>query len=46
MEKSVFATRLDHCYNELKWLYCELYHNDMEAFDYFVQMLEEQWMKR
>ena len=36
MEKSVFTTRLDHCYNELKWLYCELYHNDMEAFDYFV----------
>ena len=24
MEKSVFATHLDHCYNELKWLYCEL----------------------
>ena len=46
MEKSVFATRLDHCYNELKWLYCELYHNDMEAFDYFVQMLEAQWNAR
>ena len=46
MEKSVFTTRLDHCYNELKWLYCELYHNDMEAFDYFVQMLEAQWNAR
>lgn len=46
MEKSVFATRLDHCYNELKWLYCELYHNDREAFDYFVQMLEAQWNAR
>ena len=46
MEKSVFATRLDHCYNELKWLYCKLYHNDMEAFDYFVQMLEAQWNAR
>ena len=31
MEKSVFATRLDNCYNELKWLYCELYQNDREA---------------
>ena len=46
MEKSVFATRLDHCYNELKWLYCELYHNDRGAFDYFVQMLEAQWNAR
>ena len=46
MEKSVFATRLDNCYNELKWLYCELYHNDREAFDYFVQMLEAQWNAR
>ena len=42
VEKSVFAARLDHCYNELKWLYCELYHNDRGAFDYFVQMLEAQ----
>lgn len=32
MEKSVFAARLDHCYQELKWLYCELYQNDREAF--------------
>ena len=46
MEKSVFATRLDNCYNELKWLYCELYHNDRGAFDYFVQMLEAQWNAR
>ncbi len=46
MEKSVFATRLDHCYHELKWLYCELYHNDRGAFDYFVQMLEAQWNAR
>lgn len=46
MEKSVFATRLVNCYDELKWLYCELYHNDIEAFDYFVQMLEAQWNAR
>ena len=46
MEKSVFATRLNPCYEELKWLYCELYHNDREAFDYFVQMLETQWNAR
>ena len=46
MENSVFTARLDNCYDELKWLYCELYHNDMEAFDYFVQMLETQWKAR
>lgn len=46
MEKSVFAARLDHCYQELKWLYCELYQNDREAFDYFVQMLKAQWNAR
>ena len=37
MEKSVFAARLDPCYEELKWLYCELYHNDREAFDYTIE---------
>ena len=46
MEKSVFATRLNPCYEELKWLYCELYHNDRGAFDYFVQMLKAQWNAR
>ena len=25
--------------DELKWLYCELYHNDMKAYRYFVDML-------
>ena len=27
MEKSVFATRLDHCYKELKWLYKPIQYN-------------------
>ena len=25
--------------DELKWLYCELYHNDLKAYRYFVDML-------
>ena len=25
--------------DELKWLYCELYHNDMRAYSYFTDML-------
>lgn len=33
--------RLELYYDELKWLYCELYHNDMQAFHYFVEMLEK-----
>ena len=34
-----FKKRLDKYYDELKWLYCEIYHNDIQAFDYFVSML-------
>ena len=34
-----FDARLSACYDELKWLYCELYHNDEEAFSYFIHML-------
>ena len=32
--------------NELKWLYCELYHNDMGAYDYFTEMLYRMWLER
>lgn len=46
MNNTEFKTRLESCYDELKWLYCELYHNDMEAFNYFVSMLEHQWNAR
>ena len=38
--------RLAECYDELKWLYCELYHNDMDAFRYFVEMLRRSWADR
>ena len=34
-----FNERLSKYYDELKWLYCELYNNDMQAFEYFVNML-------
>ena len=36
-----FKERLAQYYDELKWLYCELYHNDMQAFAYFCSMLEK-----
>ena len=43
---SVFDARLAACYDELKWLYCELYHNDMRAFEYFVDMLRNRYLER
>ena len=38
--------RLQECYDELKWLYCELYHNDTAAFEYFLEMLRRNFQER
>ncbi len=35
----VFRKRFDPYYDEMKWLYGELYHGDEQAFDYFCSML-------
>ena len=43
---NVFKSRIDVYYDELKWLYAELYDNDMQAFDYFVDMLYFFYKKR
>ena len=40
-----FDRRLTTHYDELKWLYCELYH-DEGAFNYFVKMLRRCWEER
>ena len=32
--------------DELKWLYCELYHNDMQAYRYFADMLYRAYEER
>ena len=45
-DTAVFEERLGRYYDELKWLYCELYHNDTAAFDYFVDMLRRSWLER
>ena len=45
-KKGAFEQRLAVCYDELKWLYCELYHNDMQALDYFVGMLRRCYDQR
>ena len=41
-----FASRFARHEDELKWLYCELYHNDMQAYDYFCHMLYRAWQER
>ena len=45
-ERTAFDRRLERHYGELRWLYCELYHNDTAAFDYFVEMLRRCWEER
>lgn len=43
--RSRFDVRLEKYYDELKWLYMELY-NDEEAFKYFVKMLRRNYRER
>ena len=46
MDYTEFVARLNAHYDELKWLYCELYNNDMMAFHYFVDMLRRSYADR
>lgn len=41
-----FRERLDRCYDEMKWLYGELYNGDEQAFDYFLTMLYRNYEER
>ena len=41
-----FSERLARHYDELKWLYAELYHNDQQAFEYFCGMLHDYYVQR
>lgn len=45
-DDAVFERRLARHQDELKWLYCELYHGDLAAYDYFVTMLRRSWADR
>ena len=44
--EDVFEKRLESHYEELKWLYAELYNNNMQAFDAFLSMLREYYGQR
>jgi amylosucrase len=37
--KKTAKARLKECYDELKWLYMELYSGDEQAFSYFLEVL-------
>lgn len=45
-QTTLFDQRLARYYDELKWLYCELYNGDTAAFDYFLNMLRRCWDER
>ena len=44
-KKNNFDIRLEKYYDELKWLYMELY-NDEKAFEYFLNMLRKSFKER
>jgi len=41
-----FSQRFVKYEDELKWLYAELYHNDQQAYEYFVSMIYRLWKER
>ena len=45
-DQDVFERRFARHRDELKWLYCELYHGDEHAFEYFASMLHRCWEDR
>ena len=44
--KKEFWERFDRRYDELKWLYCELYNNDMKAFNRLCDSLYDYYTER
>ena len=41
-----FLERFKKYEDELKWLYAELYHNNKQAYEYFVSMIYRLWKER
>ena len=46
MKEAMFEKRLGAHYEELKWLYCELYRDGEAGFDSFLEMLRRCWEQR
>lgn len=45
-EKNLFQSRLERHYDELKWLYCELYEGRMDMFEGLCEMLRKRAEER
>ena len=45
-DSAVFRTRFARHENELRQLYDKLYHNDEQAWSFFVDMLRRMWAAR
>lgn len=41
-----YKERFEAGYDELKWLYCEIYHNDTQGFDWLCNAMYEYYMDR
>ena len=41
VDENVFSQRLHKHYDELKWLYCELYQDDKQPFAYFDELMKK-----
>ena len=46
LEYNEFHQRLKKHYDELKWLYCELYENGQQAFENLCSQLETYYINR
>ena len=44
--KDIFKARLEKHWDELKWMYCELYENRMDSFQELVGILETYGLSR
>ena len=44
--KKEFADRFEARFDELKWLYCEVYNNDMQAFYWLTGAMYDYYQKR
>ena len=44
--QEVFISRFCRYENELQWLYYELYHGDIRAYEYFTETLYRLWEER
>ena len=45
-QNAEYQQRFDERIDELKWLYCEIYHNDMQGFEWLCNSMADYYEKR